>query len=489
MFDSQNEMVTITEQIGDRLFRQVRVKAPEPPAWGNNITDLHGILTGAKEEYYPCLNALVKVCKLYQMPVAVVDHGLTNQQLVSLSLDGAEIIKPPDHPLLGAARANTKTPSAPEAWLKPRSCMLTPFNHTIWIDADALPVENPWLLFEYKAPWLTRDSWVAPEVSCRQYSRLMTSAGADLPDNWEVLGNVNSGVFAFNHGDDWIKKWAMTCDRILGQPDLISVCGPRDQSALVLAMSIQPDLCPPIKRDKSLNFPANGLPHNQQQLRKSYPTDDPDLFVKMVSKDHPEAAIVHWLGYTKPWRINKPKLIDNPKYTMNWIAHLPKWLPFVSHLKGSPISYLEVGSSQGQSARWVIENIAVHPSSKIYCVDHWIDKQTESMFDHNLKGMIGSNVIKMKGRSEDQLRNIRKQFDLIYVDGSHLARDVFIDAALCWGLLKLDGVMVFDDYQYSREAGGYLCEPRQAIDPFLECFGPFLEVLHKEQQVIVRKLK
>src|SRR5262249_13052347 len=38
-----------------------------------------------------------------------------------------------------------------------------------------------------------------------------------------------------------------------------------------------------------------------------------------------------------------------------------------------------------------------------------------------------------------------EQFDLIYVDGSHLFEDVFIDAYYCFRLVSKNGVVIFDD--------------------------------------------
>ena len=57
----------------------------------------------------------------------------------------------------------------------------------------------------------------------------------------------------------------------------------------------------------------------------------------------------------------------------------------------------------------------------------------------------------MKGRSAEMLARLRarpggERFDVAYVDGSHAARDVMIDAAMGWELLRRGGVIVFHDY-------------------------------------------
>ena len=55
----------------------------------------------------------------------------------------------------------------------------------------------------------------------------------------------------------------------------------------------------------------------------------------------------------------------------------------------------------------------------------------------------------MTGTSENKLIELINKgvlADLIYIDGSHLAKDVLSDAILSWKLLKPSGVMIFDDY-------------------------------------------
>jgi len=39
-------------------------------------------------------------------------------------------------------------------------------------------------------------------------------------------------------------------------------------------------------------------------------------------------------------------------------------------------------------------------------------------------------------------------FDLAFIDGSHVARDVLTDALLLWPYIKPGGYMVFDDYEW-----------------------------------------
>jgi predicted O-methyltransferase YrrM len=71
-------------------------------------------------------------------------------------------------------------------------------------------------------------------------------------------------------------------------------------------------------------------------------------------------------------------------------------------------------------------------------------------------------------------------FDWIYLDGSHEAQDVLIEAALAFKLLKAGGILVFDDYGWVEavEKGGNVNNtPKPAIDSFVNIYFDRLSVL------------
>lgn len=118
------------------------------------------------------------------------------------------------------------------------------------------------------------------------------------------------------------------------------------------------------------------------------------------------------------------------------------------------------------------------------------DGAYERLFDSNLSAF-QSRVKKIKALSQDGLRTLApKSFDFIYIDGSHVAKDVFIDTALSWDLLKPEGFIIFGDYNWTGRAGhnyGTRRIPKAALDKFLMVFEPYLEIEHKDYQLIVRK--
>ena len=64
-------------------------------------------------------------------------------------------------------------------------------------------------------------------------------------------------------------------------------------------------------------------------------------------------------------------------------------------------------------------------------------------------------------------------FDFIYIDGSHQAPDVLYDALLSFRLLRVGGIMVFDDYLWAENIGfehdPIRC-PKPAIDAFTNIY-------------------
>ncbi|MCC3405815.1 MAG: class I SAM-dependent methyltransferase [Microcoleus sp. PH2017_10_PVI_O_A] len=183
-------------------------------------------------------------------------------------------------------------------------------------------------------------------------------------------------------------------------------------------------------------------------------------------------------------------------YTTDWFSHnIPNWRKYLNRFVNIPeVNVLEIGSWEGRSTCWLLDNILTHESAKISCVDTWqggIEHQNmkgnvlllcQSRFDVNvfLTGH-SHKVTKKVGFSSDVMRLLPvNSYDFIYVDGSHEAEDVLVDAILAWGLLKVGGLVVFDDYGLG---GGV----KEGVDVFLRFFSPKLNLLHISFQVFVEK--
>jgi hypothetical protein len=76
------------------------------------------------------------------------------------------------------------------------------------------------------------------------------------------------------------------------------------------------------------------------------------------------------------------------------------------------------------------------------------------------------------------MSNAGESFDYIFIDGSHFADDVMLDAVMAWQLLRKDGVLVFDDYLWRLEQYGWKKNPANAINLFLGLVEGDFVLLH-----------
>jgi predicted O-methyltransferase YrrM len=195
--------------------------------------------------------------------------------------------------------------------------------------------------------------------------------------------------------------------------------------------------------------------------------------------------------------------VSDYQYTKDWFQWAPKvWEQLIPHLP-SRKNFLEIGSFEGRSAVWTIENL-MEDGGEIYCIDTWEGGAehtpedmagTEERFKHNvglvMDNFVDRNVLPIKSTSVKALGGLiaqKKQFDFIYIDGSHLAKDVLTDACMAWPLLKSKGFMVFDDYLWKPQGFTLLQRPKVAIDAFVNMFEDELNIAYSGYQLIVRKV-
>ena len=190
-------------------------------------------------------------------------------------------------------------------------------------------------------------------------------------------------------------------------------------------------------------------------------------------------------------------------FTSDWFSfNIPTWQIYLQQFINQPnLTVLEIGSWEGRSTCWLLENVLTHPSATITCVDTFEGsfehqsydpdyiKSLEDRFDFNIQRSGASEKVKkIVGSSHQVLKGLpANTYDFIYIDGSHLACDVLIDAVLSWPLVKVQGLLVFDDYDFR-----FPNQPNQntqiGIDAFVSSFSPKIEIIHKGHQLILRKL-
>jgi predicted O-methyltransferase YrrM len=156
------------------------------------------------------------------------------------------------------------------------------------------------------------------------------------------------------------------------------------------------------------------------------------------------------------------------------------------------LHYLEIGTSEGRATFWMLENILTHPTCRATGIDPFFGKGQEQRFYENVEKFGHPEKVRIiKGLSQDVLPQLPPaSFDIIYVDGSHLAGDVLFDAVDTWRLLKDGGVVIHDDYMWHyTDSRPTEMRPLVAIDAFITSMRNTVEVLHRGRQVILRKLK
>lgn len=195
------------------------------------------------------------------------------------------------------------------------------------------------------------------------------------------------------------------------------------------------------------------------------------------------------------------KFISTRSFSNNWFTkNIYIWDLLISQIECHDVKKIvEIGSWQGMSTNFLA---LTFPDASIACVDTWAGadehvsgdaataetlKAIEQVFDHNTADF-ASRITKFKMRSFDFLksREPEDQYDLIYVDGSHDAGDVIIDAFLSFNALKSGGVLIFDDYlwRYYQEERK---NPASAINYFLLQKAGEIDLLFMDAQVVVRK--
>lgn len=161
------------------------------------------------------------------------------------------------------------------------------------------------------------------------------------------------------------------------------------------------------------------------------------------------------------------------------------WKKYLNQYVNNPnVKALEIGSLQGMSACWLLDNILTHSSAEITCIDPYFTE----LFHHNISATNASDkVTKINAMSQEAVAKLKDDYyDFVYIDGSHLAQDVLTDAISCWRVTKVGGLMIFDDY-LRKPPKNRQATPTIAIDAFISLFGDTLELIHKKYQVIIRK--
>jgi predicted O-methyltransferase YrrM len=191
-------------------------------------------------------------------------------------------------------------------------------------------------------------------------------------------------------------------------------------------------------------------------------------------------------------------MLSNFKGTQYRLAN--NWFNFinVNDYKDKPINYLEIGAFYGANIISVGLTYGLHNESKLYCIDPWEDyneypeykneqPQIYETFNENIKNSgFQDKIIINRGYSNKEIHKFNDDFfDIIYIDGNHEPEYVLEDAVCSFRKLKINGIMIFDDYGWG---GPDLTQ--KGIDAFLSGYSKRIQYLNNvNSQVFIKKIK
>jgi predicted O-methyltransferase YrrM len=207
--------------------------------------------------------------------------------------------------------------------------------------------------------------------------------------------------------------------------------------------------------------------------------------------------------------------MNNYDFTKYWFHDIePHFKSIVEMVL--PGKILEIGSFEGLSTISIISYLTSFQPIEMHCVDSWGGSlehlaggheaanmsEVEARFRKNVQIAISNSTFPVnltihKINSDIALsrmisNGMNNSFDMIYIDGSHQASDVLCDAVLSFRLLKIGGVMIFDDYLWAEplvDGVDILRCPKIAIDAFTNIYRRKIRIIGAPiHQIYLEKL-
>ena len=190
------------------------------------------------------------------------------------------------------------------------------------------------------------------------------------------------------------------------------------------------------------------------------------------------------------------------EFTRDWFKTGEHVWPEIRKMMQRNMRFLEIGSYEGRSSVWTVEHM-LNDGGELTCVDTWAGgeeherddmRKVEERFDRNIEivkqRFPEREVYKLKQSSVIAMADMISSglhYDFIYIDGSHVAKDVMTDSCMAWGLLNKGGFLVWDDYLWGHPRD-VLRRPKAAIDSFMMLFGEEMQVVFLGYHMVVQKL-
>lgn len=198
------------------------------------------------------------------------------------------------------------------------------------------------------------------------------------------------------------------------------------------------------------------------------------------------------------------KEIGRYHYTQDWNSEFIKNTEF---LKGKVNLALELGAYEGKTSNYICDHlltkeikvwdeeykekglaspgrlICVDPLTDEYIPGHKDNEMFVGQYERFIKNTKGQPIELVRKRSEDAWEYLSQYlFDFIYIDGDHSLEAVFKDGCEAFKVLRIGGIILFDDYD------GWEEQTTLGINKFLELHKNKVKVLIKNYQLLVEKI-
>tara|TARA_B100000780_G_C21058407_1_gene425322 strand:- start:382 stop:1164 length:783 start_codon:yes stop_codon:yes gene_type:complete len=197
--------------------------------------------------------------------------------------------------------------------------------------------------------------------------------------------------------------------------------------------------------------------------------------------------------------IYKSSIFDFP----DWFSEkIPVLFHFLNkHNFHAQINLLEIGSFEGRSSLFFFnyfKNKLSINNINLTCVDTW-EGSNESFHEKINFNIVEKNFNKNIDTFANKINKYKctsvkffetknpKQYDLIFIDGSHEFKDVLADAESSYKYIKKNGFIIFDDFNWFHYSDEKL-NPAHAINIFLNDKINEFEIIFVGMILIIRKI-
>lgn len=183
--------------------------------------------------------------------------------------------------------------------------------------------------------------------------------------------------------------------------------------------------------------------------------------------------------------------MEKYSYTHGWFLNSELRHNLFKYVNPNEVhNILEIGSYEGLSACFFIDNFLKNEGSTLTCVDPFdindtttpLTGMTKNIFLNNIsRSDYPQKVIIKEMYSNDFFLENKVMYDIIYIDGSHLEKDIINDMNEAHKVLKQGGIMWLDDY-----LGGSDDTIKKTMDNFI--YKDKYITIHSGYQLALRKI-